>query len=335
MSLSRATTSSQLVEAAISSELYEEVLSGRTTRERKLAVCSGSAGLAPAERAELLAVLSEDADNAVRERAENALLSQSVDAFAAALAGEAPAPQLFRYCGQNLADKPAIAVALLKSPRCPVQFLTSAVRALPTSVVQEFMQDLDLLSSNRALVAALVGSPSLTVEQRQQLEELLADKVETEAAFAEAVGDIDTTSEQRATLLQRLAGMRIVERVQLALKGNREERMALIRDPCKVVQRAVLQSSRLTDREVETFASMASLTDEILRVIANSRKFRRNYSVVMNLMNNPKTPIDITLHILPSITAPDLKKLATNRNVAETLRSAAMRLQAQRTQVRD
>src|ERR1700740_1211825 len=142
MSLSRATTSSQLVEAAISSELYEEVLSGRTTRERKLAVCSGSAGLAPAERAELLAVLSEDADNAVRERAENALLSQSVDAFAAALAGEAPAPQLFRYCGQNLPDKPAIAVALLKSPRCPVQFLTSAVRALPTSVVQEFMQDL-------------------------------------------------------------------------------------------------------------------------------------------------------------------------------------------------
>jgi hypothetical protein len=180
-----------------------------------------------------------------------------------------------------------------------------------------------------------VGSPSLTVEQRQQLGELLADKAEPEAAFADAVGDIDTTTEQRSTLLQRLAGMRVVERVQLALKGNREERMALIRDPCRVVQRAVLQSSRLTDREVETFASMTSLTDEVLRVIANNRKFRRNYSVVMNLMNNPKTPIDVTLHMLPSITAPDLKKLATNRNVSETLRTGAMRLQVQRTQVRD
>ncbi len=323
------------MEAPISSELYEEVLSGRTTRERKMAVCSGSAGLAPAERAELLAVLSEDADNTVRERAENALLSQSLDAFVTALAGEAPAPQLFRHCGQNLVDKAAIAVALVKSARCPVQFLTSAAKALPTSVAQELMQDLDRLSSNRALVSALVGSPSLTVEQRQQLGELLADKAETEAAFADAVGDIDTTTEQRATLLQRLAGMRVVERVQLALKGNREERMALIRDPCKVVQRAVLQSSRLTDREVETFASMTSLTDEVLRVIANNRKFRRNYSVVMNLMNNPKTPIDVTLHMLPSITAPDLKKLATNRNVSETLRTGAMRLQVQRTQVRD
>ena len=300
-----------------------------------MAVCSGSAGLAAAERAELLAVLSEDADNIVRERAENALLSQSVDAFAAALGGEAPALQLFRYCGRNLADKPTIAVALIKSPRCPVQFLTSAAKGLPTSAVQELMLDLDRLSSNRALTSALMASSSLTAEQRQQLEELLADKVEAESAFAEAVGDVDIPAEQRATLLQRLAAMRIVERVQLALKGNREERMALIRDPCKVVQRAVLQSSRLTDREVETFASMASLTDEILRVIANSRKFRRNYSVVMNLMNNPKTPVDITLHMLPGITAPDLKKLATNRNVSETLRSAAMRLQVQRTQVRD
>jgi hypothetical protein len=111
--------------------------------------------------------------------------------------------------------------------------------------------------------------------------------------------------------------------------------MALIRDPCKVVQRAVLQSSRLTDREVETFSSMASLPDEVLRVIATSRNFRRNYSVVINLMNNPKTPLDITLRMLTSITAPDLKKLAANRNISETLRTAAMRLQVQRTQSRD
>lgn len=300
-----------------------------------MAVCSGSAGLTPAERAELLSVLSEDADDAVRERAENALLSQSTDAFVAALAGDNPAAQLFRYCGGNLVGKPVIAEALVKNSRCPVQFLTPAVKVLPTSAVQELMQDLDRLSSNRSLVATLVQSPSLTADQRQQLEELLADKPATESALAQAVAQIDATNEQRVTLLQRLAGMRVVERVQLALKGNREERMALIRDPCKVVQRAVLQSSRLTDREVETFSSMASLPDEVLRVIATSRNFRRNYSVVINLMNNPKTPLDITLRMLAGITAPDLKKLAANRNISDTLRTAAMRLQVQRTQNRE
>jgi hypothetical protein len=280
-------------------------------------------------------VLSEDADDVVRERAENALLSQSPDAFVAALAGDNPAAQLFRYCGGNLADKPVIAEALVKNSRCPVQFLTPAVKVLPTSAVQELMQDLDRLSSNRTLVAALVQSPSLTADQRQQLEELLANKAASESAFAQAVAQIDVPTEQRVTLLQRLSGLRVVERVQLALKGNREERMALIRDPCKVVQRAVLQSARITDREVETFSSMASLTDEVLRLIATSRNFRRNYSVVINLMNNPKTPLDITLRMLSSITAPDLKKLGSNRNISDTLRSAANRLQLQRTQKRE
>jgi hypothetical protein len=274
--------------------------------------------------------LAEDADQLVRERAENALLSQSPQAFALALAGDAPAAQLFRYCGKNLVNKPEIAEALVKSRRCPVEFLTPAAKALPTSVVQEMMADLDPISTNRPLVSALIQSPSLTVEQRQQLEELLADKPAGASAFADAVADVDVSPEQRATLLQRLAGMRVVERVQMGLKGNREERMALIRDPCKVVQRAVLQSSRLTDREVETFASMASLSDEVLRMIAMNRKFRRNYGVVRNLMNNPKTPLDLTLHMLPSISAPDLKKLATNKNVSDPLRTAAMRLQVQR-----
>jgi hypothetical protein len=47
-------------------------------------------------------------------------------------------------------------------------------------------------------------------------------------------------------------------------------------------------------------------------------------------MNNPKTPLDLTLHMLASISAPDLKKLATNKNVSDPLRTAAMRLQVQR-----
>ena len=63
---------------------------------------------------------------------------------------------------------------------------------------------------------------------------------------------------------------------------------------------------------------MASLTDEVLRMIAMNRKFQRNYAVVRNLMNNPKTPSPTSPSILlPSVTsAPDLKKLAANKNVS-------------------
>jgi hypothetical protein len=297
-------------------------------------VCTGSARLIGAERAELLAVLAEDGDELVRERAGSALLSQPLSSLASALAGDAPAAALFRYCGQHLLEKPEVALAVAKHWRCPPQLLPAAVRRLSTSAVEEILADLGRLSSRPELASALLHSASLTAEQREQLSELLDQGTQPKSAFADAAAEAEPNLEKRITLLQRLSRMRVVERVQLALKGNREERMALIRDPCKVVQRAVLQSPRLTEREVETFAAMASLSDEVLRLIARNRVFISNPIIVRNLMNNPKTPLDITLHFLPNISGQDLKALVLNRNLPETLRTAATRLQRQRAMER-
>jgi len=96
----------------------------------------------------------------------------------------------------------------------------------------------------------------------------------------------------------------------------------------------VLQSPRLTDQEVEAFAAMSSLTDEILRLIAGNRKFRKKYTVVRNLLNNPKTPLDVSLHLLPMINAIDLKKLACNKNIPETLRTTSGKLLRTRAELK-
>jgi len=128
--------------------------------------------------------------------------------------------------------------------------------------------------------------------------------------------------------------MSVAQRVQFAIKGGSEARRTLIRDSNKVVQRAVLQSPRLTDQEVEAFAAMSSLTDEILRLIAGNRNFRKNYTVVRNLINNPKSPLDVTLHMLPMLNAVDLKRLTSNKNVPETLRTTAMKLQRTRADLK-
>jgi hypothetical protein len=75
---------------------------------------------------------------------------------------------------------------------------------------------------------------------------------------------------------------------------------------------------------------MASLTDETLRLIAGNRKFRKNYAITRGLMFNPKTPLEITLHLLPHLKPQDLKFLTMSKNIAETLRTSALRLQRQR-----
>ncbi len=302
---------------------------GRATIERKLAACTGALSLEPADHAEILALLSTDPDERIAERSGNALLALPPADFAAALARSDAAPQLFEYCAKHFANKPEIAEVLLAHPGCPPHALALAVAHLPADTVHAIADNLDLLSLRPEIAFVLLSSPAINADQRRNLEEL-GQGAPDAAALEEAVKDAEPDFAKRQSLLVRLSRMRVVERVQLAIKGGREERLALIRDPCRVVQRAVLQSARLTEREVESFASMANLGEEVLRGIAANRKFRRNYMVIKNLASNPKTPVDISLHLVPHLHTADLRMLGANKNVPETVRTVALKTHRQR-----
>jgi hypothetical protein len=317
----------------LSPEVLEDLRHGRAPRERKIAVCSGGAHLGPADRAEILTVLAGDVDEMVALRAQEALLSQPLESFVEALKRPEALPALFVYAGKNLSDKPGICDAMVQNKNCSAANLVPVVRHLSTLGIQALMEELDRVSESPALAAALEHSTALTADQKHQLHELHGSAID-EAALAEAAAEAEPDVVKRQTLLQKLAKMTVAERVQYAIKGGSEARRTLIRDANKVVQRAVLQSPKLTDQEVEAFAAMSSLTDEILRLIATNRNFRKNYVVVRNLMNNPKTPLDVTLHMLPLLNAIDLKKLTTNKNIPETLRTTASKLQRQRALVK-
>jgi hypothetical protein len=319
----------------LSPEVIEDLRHGRAPRERKIAVCAGGAHLSPADRAEVLAVLAGDADEVVASRAQDAILSQPIESFVEAIRREQALPALLSYAARNLADKPGVCDAMVQNKNCPAEYLVPVARYLSTLGIQSLMEELDRVTESSALASALEHSTSLTVEQKNQLHELHGPSNPIdEAALAEAAALVESDLARRQTLLQRLAKMTVAQRVQFAMKGGSEGRRTLIRDNNKVVQRAVLQSPRLTDQEVEAFASMSSLTDEILRLIAGNRAFRKNYMVVRNLLNNPKTPLDVSLHMLPMLNAVDLKRLTTNKNVPETLRSTASKLQRTRIELK-
>jgi hypothetical protein len=315
----------------LSPELIEALRQGRATRERKIAVCTGGAHLGAADRVEILAVLANDSDEIVANRAQDAFLSQGIESVIEALARETVLPALFAYAAKNLADKRGVGDAMVRNKNCAAEYLVPMVRSLSTESIQILMEELDRVSESPALAAALEHSTSVTADQKAQLHELRGTAIDNRA-LAEAALEAEPDLGKRQTLLQRLATMTVAQRVQFAIKGGSEARRTLIRDSNKVVQRAVLQSPRLTEQEVEAFASMSNLTDEILRIIAKNRNFRKNYVVVRNLMNNPKTPLDVTLHMLPMLNALDLKRLCTNKNIPETLRTTANKLQRQRTE---
>ena len=318
---------------SLSPEVIDELKHSRATRERKLAVCSGGAHLGAADRAEVLAALAHDPDEMVATRAQEALLSISPEAFVEAVKRPEAIPAVFAYAAKNLADKPGIGEALVQNKNCPASLLVPVVQHLSALGIQALLEDLSRVSDSLALATALEHSSSVTADQKILLHELHGNAIDV-ATLADAAAEAEPDVQRRQTLLQQIAKMTVAQRVQFAVKGGSEARRTLIRDTNKVVQRAALQSPRLTDQEVEAFAAMPNLTDEILRLIASNRLFRKNYTVVRNLINNPKLPLDVSLHLLPMINAVDLKKLTMNKNVPETLRTTAVKLQKQRAETK-
>ena len=123
--------------------------------------------------------------------------------------------------------------------------------------------------------------------------------------------------------LERIAAMSPAQRLALAMRGTREERAILIRDPNKIVAVAVLSSPKVTDSEVENIAKMANVSDDVLRIIGHTRAWMKNYGIVSALTKNPKTPVGVSLNLLSRLLEKDVKGLANDRNIPDVLRLAA------------
>ena len=140
----------------------------------------------------------------------------------------------------------------------------------------------------------------------------------------------DPNLQKRMSTFHKIAKLTVGERVQLAMMGTRDERFILVRDGAKVVALAVLESPKLTENEVEIFASMRNVQEVVLRTIAMKRRFMKGYAVVKALLNNPRTPLEVALPLLNHLLVNDLRMLAANKNIGDTVRKLAGKLYNQK-----
>ena len=129
--------------------------------------------------------------------------------------------------------------------------------------------------------------------------------------------------DDRIPSVLKIASMTVSQKVMLAMKGSREERAILVRDTSRVVAMSVLSSPQVSDSEAESFARMANVSEDVLRAIANTRAWMKNYAVCLALTRNAKTPVAISMNLMARLTDKDLKALSTDRNVPEVLRVTA------------
>jgi hypothetical protein len=156
------------------------------------------------------------------------------------------------------------------------------------------------------------------------LEETMPYPIVRDAGLAEVAKN------HEVSIHGRIMDMTVREKVLCGLKGSREERAILINSRSRLVIRAVLESPKLSDPEVERFAQSRSVSEEVLRIITSNRRWLRLYGVVAAVVQNPKSPIQTSLRLLPRLNHRDLLKVTRNRNVPPVIRRRAMEFYSKR-----
>ena len=317
----------------------------------KLAAASGSLDMPPESALELLVALTEEEDAEIRRQAHGTLASWTVEQLNPLLKRRAASPDTLRYFLNQNTLRSELLPTVLANRSTPQDAIADLAAVAGMGTIKIMLDNIDRLRTN-ALVALKNNSSYLTLYANRQtgvedgfvfepnllemliIEARLEDEreghvgltdeeiEEHDKAIAEAAATGNEEKKQ-GSIYAKIAKMSVSQKVQAALKGGREERAMLIRDSSKVVSRAVLGSPKLTDSEVENFSNAKNLSDEVLRMISQNRKFMKSYSVMKNLANNPRCPIDVGLPLLNRLIITDLRLVAANKNVSETLRKMA------------
>jgi hypothetical protein len=128
------------------------------------------------------------------------------------------------------------------------------------------------------------------------------------------------------SLYNRIQQMSVSEMVQLATMGTREARNLLIKNPNRTIVQAVLNSPKITDDEITSFAGNKNLSKEVSLIISNKKEYTKNYMVKAALVNNPKTPLPTAIKFLRHLLPKDLRNVSKSKNVPTVLAKTAIKI---------
>ena len=346
------------------SPLVEQFRKGGVTRDVRLTAAAGLLPLKPMDQVELLYLLTRDRDEEVRAKSEASLLELKADNLRGVLKDTSANPKVLDFYGSRL-DNVELLELILQNSATQDQTIQTAVPRLPAELLEIVVINQTRVLRHFPLLVALEASKNLTGDQRRRLTELrhdfkigeeddqpvsMSEPGESEALVdfgsgppeeeapppktiedAMAIyGDGEELSEEeqqsQLTTFQRLIRMTAAEKMMEGLKGGRDARMMLIHDRNRVVYSAVLNSPRITESEIESFASMKNVSTEVLRVIGGRREWTKRHKVAHGLVTNPLTPVEVALRLLHRLPDRDIKRLTTDRNIPEAIRRQAIRL---------
>lgn len=345
-------------ESRVSNPLVDQFRRGGVPKDLRLIAAQGALPLKLVDLLELLEHLLQDSDPDVHAAAKTTFAAFPVPELLPLMKDRDTPPSVLHWCLTGRTERDLRESVLQNTSTMDESIETVA------ATLQEELAELVVINQMRllrrtSLLEALETNPSLNNDQRRRLRELREtfrigeaapvavappppapgpppepepaaplpeDVALTEdEALVRYLAEDERGESEKVSAVQRLYRLNTAEKVITALKGNREERAILVRDPNRIVATAVLGSPRLTEAEIESFAGMKSVSDEILRQIGSHKEWTKRYGVIASLVRNPRCPLAITLGMVPRLNPKDLKSISVDRNVPEVIRKHAQR----------
>jgi hypothetical protein len=322
----------------------------------------GALPLKPEDLVELLHLLSSDPEPEIAKTAGGTLQGLPAAELLPIFRDKATPPQILAWAVTGRSEK-ELREVVLQNVSTPDEAIEAEAAALPEALAELVVINQVRLLRRTSLLEALESNAQLSKDQRRRLRELretfrigeqpaeaapppapapepaapAADEppleevpmdsapISEDEAVVRYLTEDERKETEKLSAVQRLYRLNTAEKVISALKGTREERAVLVRDPNRIVSTAVLGSPKLTDAEIESFAAMKNVSDNILRAIGSNRDWTKRYNVVSSLVKNPRTPLAISIGLVSRLNPKDLKALSVDRNVSETIRKTALK----------
>jgi hypothetical protein len=151
---------------------------------------------------------------------------------------------------------------------------------------------------------------------------LIADLASSEPAPAGEDEPSGTTTIQRTG---PRPGQATLEKIQRALKGDRDERMAVLRDINRTLHVHVLRNPGITIDEIATMAKMTTISVDALRQIADRKEWGQRPEIAIALVRNPTVPPPVAIRLLDHVSQAELRQLAKDSRTREPIQKAARR----------
>ncbi len=337
---------------------------GGVARDLRLMAAQGLLPLKPEDLLELWTELVADPDEGVRAAAEGSLTAFPAPELLPILKNRDTPVNVLAWAVSRRAE-PELREAALQNHSLPDETIETLAATLPQALAELVVINQTRLLRRTSLLVALEANAGLSNDQKRRLRELretfrigeqpaappaeppapppaeepLAKEPEPEAesvpqgeifmtedeAIVRYLSEEERKQTEKVSAVQKIYRLNTAEKLITALKGSREERTILIRDPNRLVAAAVLGSPRITEAEIESFSAMKNVSDQVLRQIGNHREWTKRYTVLNNLVRNPRTPIGIALSMVPRLNPRDIKGVAVDRNVPEPVRKQAQK----------